>query len=187
EQLAALRAIPGLTVLRPGDPEETVEAWKIAVENQSGPTALVLTRQKVTTYSKADPDWCRSMRKGAYLVKDCDGTPDVVLLATGSEIGMALEAAGKSGKRVRVISIADLNTFLNQDPGDREADTGEREALIPSGSRVVVVEAGISAGWGTLVNDQKDLFTINRFGESGPGNDVAAHLGFTVERLVKTL
>jgi transketolase len=187
EQLAALRAIPGLTVLRPGDPEETVEAWKIAVENQSGPTALVLTRQKVTTYSKADPDWSRSMRKGAYLVKDCDGTPDVVLLATGSEIGMALEAAGKSGKRVRVISIADLNTFLNQDTGDREADNGEREALIPSGSRVVVVEAGISAGWGTLVNNQKDLFTINRFGESGPGEDVAAHLGFTVERLVKTL
>ncbi|MGC9311172.1 MAG: transketolase [Sediminispirochaetaceae bacterium] len=194
EQLAALRAIPALTVLRPGDPEETVEAWKIAVENKAGPTALVLTRQKVTTYPKADPDWSRSMRKGAYLVKDCDGTPDVVLLATGSEIGMALEAAGKSGKRVRVISIADLNTFLNQDTGEREADngereadTGEREALIPSGSRVVVVEAGISAGWGTLVTDQKDLFTINRFGESGPGEDVAAQLGFTVERLVKTL
>lgn len=180
EQLAALRAIPGLTVLRPGDPEETIEAWKIALENQAGPTALVLTRQKVTTYSKANPDWSRSMRKGAYLVKDCDGTPDVVILATGSEIGMALEAAGKSGKRVRVISIADLNTFLNQ-------GTCKREALIPSGSRVVVVEAGISAGWGTLVSDQKDLFTINRFGESGPGEDVAAHLGFTVERLVKTL
>jgi len=180
EHLSALRSIPGLTVLRPGDPEETVEAWKIAMENQTGPTALVLTRQNVTTYSKADQNWNRSMRKGAYLVKDCKGTPETVLLATGSEIGMALEAAEKSGKRVRVISIADLNTFLNQ-------DTGEREALIPSGSRVVVVEAGISAGWGTLVRDQKDLFTINRFGESGPGNDVAAQLGFTVERLVEII
>ncbi len=189
EQLSALRAIPGLTVLRPADPQETVEAWKMALENNSGPTALVLTRQKLTTFEKADKNWPAAMRKGAYIVKDTDaqasassgsaaGSPDVVILATGSEVGMAIKAAELSTKKVRVVSVSDLRTLECM-------DAAEREKLLPASSRVVVAEAGVSNGWGVYVTSADDMFTINRFGESGPGNDVAAHLGFTAENLAK--
>ncbi len=202
EQLASLRAIPGLTVLRPADAQETVEAWKMALENRQGPTALVLTRQKLTTFEKADPSWPESMRKGAYIVKEAAGAgssdgkpnkgqsasspaqtgganpPEVVILATGSEVEMALQAAELSTKRVRVVSVADLQTFNRMDAADRER-------LLPASSRVVVAEAGVSSGWGLYVTSAEDLFTINRFGESGPGNEVAAHLSFTAEALAK--
>lgn len=180
EQLASLRIIPGLTVLRPGDPEETVEAWKIALKNQDGPTAIILTRQKLTTYTKADPNWKESMKKGGYIVKDSDSTPEIVILATGSEVGMALKAAEMTKKTVRIISIADLNTFLHTDPEFAQS-------LIPETSHVIVAEAGVSSGWGVLVKSQDDLFTINRFGESGPGNEVAKHLDFTAEKLAEKL
>jgi len=176
EHTAALRAIPGLTVLRPGDPQETVEAWKMAMEHTGGPTALILTRQKLATYEKADPEWPEGMRKGAYIVKDSEGSPDVVVLATGSEVEMALKAAAASGKKTRVVSVADLHTFDGMDRADREK-------LLPPSSRVIVAEAGSSSGWGIYVADHGDLFTINRFGESGPGTEVAAHLGYTAEKL----
>jgi len=182
EQLASLRTIPGLKVLRPADPQETVEAWKMALEYTDGPTALVLTRQKLSTFEKADTQWRASMRTGAYIVKEADGgaetSPEVVILATGSEVGMALKAAELSSKSVRVVSVADLHAFDTMDPA-------ERERLLPASSRVVVSEAGVSSGWGLYVTSRNDLFTINRFGESGPGNEVAAHLGFTAENLAK--
>jgi transketolase len=179
EQLASLRTIPGLKVLRPADPQETVEAWKMALEYTDGPTALVLTRQKLSTFERADAQWRASMRTGAYSVNEAAGTsPEVVILATGSEVGMALKAAELSSKSVRVVSVADLHAFDTMDPA-------EREQLLPASSRVVVAEAGVSSGWGLYVTSRSDLFTINRFGESGPGNDVAAHLGFTAENLAK--
>jgi len=198
EQLASLRAIPGLTVLRPADAQETVEAWKMAMENREGPTALILTRQKLTTFEKADPKWPESMRKGAYIVKEADGAgnagsetgsgagsesgaakpPEVVILSTGSEVEMALKAAELSSKRIRVVSVSDLRTLNCMDPA-------ERERILPASSRVVVAEAGVSSGWGLYVTSAKDLFTINRFGESGVGSEVAAHLEFTAEQLAK--
>ena len=198
EQLASLRAIPGLTVLRPADAQETVEAWKMAMENREGPTALILTRQKLTTFEKADPKWPESMRKGAYIVKEADGAgnagsetgsgagsesgaakpPEVVILSTGSEVEMALKAAELSSKRIRVVSVSDLRTLNCMDPA-------ERERILPASSRVVVAEAGVSSGWGLYVTSAKDLFTINRFGESGAGSEVAAHLEFTAEQLAK--
>ncbi|MCF7914843.1 MAG: transketolase [Spirochaetaceae bacterium] len=185
EQLASLRTIPGLKVLRPADPQETVEAWKMALEHTDGPTALVLTRQKLSTFEKADARWRASMRTGAYIVKEAKGakdaegsSPEVVILATGSEVGMALKAAELSSKNVRVVSVTDLHAFDTMDPA-------EREKLLPASSRVVVAEAGVSSGWGLYVTSRSDLFTINRFGESGPGNEVAAHIGFTAENLAK--
>lgn len=183
EQLASLRAIPGLTVLRPADAQETVEAWKMALETSTGPTALVLTRQKLTTFPKADPAWPESMRKGAYIVKEADGAgngnpPKVVILATGSEVELALKAAELSSRRIRVVSVSDLRTFACM-------DAAERERLLPASSRIVVAEAGVSSGWGLYVTSAADLFTINRFGESGPGNEVAAHLEFTADMLAK--
>lgn len=176
EQTAALRAIPGLTVLRPADAQEAVEAWKMAVEHSAGPTALVLTRQKLPVFEKSDSDWAANMRKGAYIVKDCDGVPDTVILATGSEVSMALEAAEQSSKKVRVVSVFDLKTF------QRLAKT-ERDRLIPPESRVIVAEAGSDQGWGLNVARQHDLFTLGRFGESGPGKAVAEDLGFTAAKL----
>ncbi|MFO7729911.1 MAG: transketolase, partial [Spirochaetia bacterium] len=179
EQLAALRTIPGLKVLRPADPQETVEAWKMAFEYTDGPTALVLTRQKLSTFEKADAQWRDSMRTGAYIVKEAKGSsPEVIILATGSEVGMALKAADLSSKRVRVVSVTDRHAFETMNPA-------EREQLLPASSRVVVAEAGVSSGWGVYVTTRSDLFTINRFGESGPGNEVAAQLGFTAENLAK--
>lgn len=180
EQLAALRIIPGMKVLRPADPEETVEAWRMALENQDGPTALILTRQNLTTFPKADPDWKSNMRRGAYVVSDTSDTPEIVILATGSEVGMAISAAVRSDKKIRIISVADISTLLNQ-------ENSFREQLIPRTCRVIVIEAGVSSGWGIFVQDQNDLFTINRFGESGPGDEVAEHIGFTVENLVKLI
>ncbi len=176
EHVASIRTIPGMTVLRPGDPQETVEAWKMAIENQSGPTALILSRQKLTTYEKADPNWPAAMRSGAYVVKDTEGTPDTVVLATGSEVGIALKAVELSSKKTRIISVADLHTF-------NEMDRKAREKLIPPSSRVIVAEPGSSSGWGVSASDRRDLSTPTRLAESGPGDEVAAHLGFTPEKL----
>jgi transketolase len=180
EQLAGLRSIPGLTVLRPGDPDETVEAWKIALENTSGPTALVLTRQKVVQYPKADDNWQKAARKGAYIVRDSAGSPETVILATGSEVGMALESAEQIGDSVRVVSVFDRAAL-------EKMSEKEWRRLVPEGSRVAVAEAGSGAGWGLYVDSRKDLFTLDRFGESGPGNEVAAHLGFTAEKLAERI
>ncbi|MFP4180259.1 MAG: transketolase [Spirochaetaceae bacterium] len=178
EHLAGLRSIPGMKVLRPAGPQETVEAWKMAMEHTEGPTCLILTRQKLPTLAKADVHWKESVRSGAYTVVEPEGSPEVVILATGSEVSLAVEAAKKSSKQVRVVSVMDKGAF------DRMSRK-EMEQLIPSGVRTVVAEAGVSGDWGLYVDNKEDLFTINRFGESGAGAEVAAHLGYTAEALAK--
>ncbi len=178
EHLAGLRSIPGMKVLRPAGPQETVEAWKMAMEHTEGPTCLILTRQKLPTLAKADVHWKESVRSGAYTVVEPEGSPEVVILATGSEVSLAVEAAKKSSKQVRVVSVMDKGAF---DGMSRK----EMEQLIPSGVRTIVAEAGVSGDWGLYVDNKEDLFTINRFGESGAGAEVAAHLGYTAEALAK--
>ncbi len=180
EHMASLRIIPNLQVLRPADGEETNVAWQMAAEKSNQPTAIALSRQDLKVFAKADPDWKANMRKGAYVVKDCAGTPDVVIAATGSEVNMALAAAEDSSKKVRVVSIADLNTFLSQ-------DKAFRESVIPSGVRVITAEAGISYGWDKLASSSDDVFCIDRFGECGPASKVAEHLGFTAAGLKKVI
>ncbi len=176
EHMASMRIIPNLQVLRPADGEETNVAWQMAAETTDKPTALALTRQNLTVFEKADPNWKTNMRKGAYVVKDCDGKPDVVVAATGSEVNLALNAAEGSSKKIRIVSIADLNTFLSQ-------DNTFRESIIPSGVRVVTAEAGVSYGWEKLATSSDDIFSIDRFGESGPATKVAEHLGFAASDL----
>lgn len=178
EHLASLRAIPGLRVLRPADAEETNEAWLMALEHQ-GPTVLVLTRQGLPTLEKADAGWPRSMRSGAYLVRDAND-PEVVAIATGSEVSLALAAAEKSGRRVRVVSVPSVELFL-------ASDAAYREKLLLAGVPVVSAEAGIAQGWSDLTGSRDRVFSIDRFGESGPGDEVAAHLGFTVDRLAELI
>jgi len=178
EHLASLRAIPGLRVLRPADAEETNEAWLMALEHQ-GPTILVLTRQGLPTLDKADADWRRSMRSGAYLVRDV-ADPEAVVLATGSEVSLALAAAEKSGRPVRIVSVPSVELFL-------ASDAAYREKLLPAGVPVISAEAGIAQGWSDLTGSRDRVFSIDRFGESGPGKEVAAHLGFTADRLAELI
>ncbi len=176
EQIESLRVIPNLRVLRPGDPQETVVGWQMAMERTDGPTAMAFTRQNLRTYEKADPDWKKSMRKGAYLVKDCAGKPDVVVLATGSEVNLALDALAHTTKKVRVVSVPSRELFEAQ-------GKAFRDKLIPAGCRVVAAECGVSTGWMGYVASREDVLAIDVFGESGNYKDVAKKFGFTPENL----
>lgn len=180
EQLSSLRAIPGVQVLRPGDAEETVAAWHIAMESKDHPVVLALTRQNVPVYEKEDKNWKETIKKGAYVVKNGGENPDVTVVATGSEVNMALDAAKKvSGKTVRVVSILDKNLF--------ESDEKFMNEILGGAKRVIVAEAGCRCGWEGIATDRKDLFTIDRFGESGPGKNVAQALGFTADKLAELI
>lgn len=176
EQLAALRAIPNVLVLRPADAEETDAAWAWALERRDGPTVLALSRQNLPVLPKSDPDWRETMRTGAYVVKNTSDEPDVVILATGSEVELALAAASLvPDKSVRVVSVLSRETFLAQ-------PEPLRSAMVPPKARVIGCEAGRSTGWEILT----DAFLgIERFGESGPGAKVAAHLGLKAEALAE--
>lgn len=184
EQIAALRLIPGLQLFRPGDAEECNLAWQLAMERSDGPVALALTRQNLEVYRKADPDWKNTARGGAYIVQDCEGTPDIILAASGSEVGMALKAAEMAGSdklRIRVVSILCRERFLQQ-------DQEYRSKILPQESRVITVEAGSRLGWESLCcPDSKDHFSIDRYGLSGKAGDVGSALGFTAEQLAERL
>jgi transketolase len=181
EHLAALRAIPNLFVLRPGDAEETELAWRIAYERHDGPTALALTRQGIAVYPKADPAWRMTIRKGAYVAKDCDGAPDVVIIATGSEVSAAIAAAAElTDRKVRVVSMLSRELFLKQ-PADF------RFNLVPPAARKVVFEAGVSFGWKGPFDDSVVTVSIDRFGESGQYKKIAEHLGITAAALVRRI
>lgn len=180
EQLSSLRAIPGVQVLRPGDAEETVAAWHIAMESKDHPVVLALTRQNVPVYEKEDKNWKETIKKGAYVVKNGGENPDVTVVATGSEVNMALDAAKKvSGKTVRVVSILDKNLF--------ESDEKFMNESLGGAKRVIVAEAGCRCGWEGIATSRRDLFTIDRFGESGPGKNVAQALGFTADKLAELI
>ncbi len=176
EQVESLRIIPNCRVLRPGDPQETVVGWQMAMERTNGPTAMAFTRQNLRTYEKADPDWKKNMRKGAYLVKDCAGKPDVTVLATGSEVTLALDSLAHTSKKVRVVSVPSRELFEAQ-------DQKYRDSLIPSGCRVVVAECGVSTGWRGYVKSNSDILAVDVFGESGNYKEVAKKFGFTPENL----
>lgn len=185
EHLTSLRIIPNMCVLRPGDPQETVVAWQMAMERLDGPTALVFSRQPLKVYTKADRNWRLSMRSGAYVVRDFGEAPRrVCLVATGSEVGMALEAAdlverNNSGITVRVVSMPSRELFLAE-PEE------QREELLGTPAAVFVAEAGVGTGWEAVTGGRRDrLFTIDRFGASGRPQEVADFLGFTAEELAR--
>jgi transketolase len=181
EHLAALRAIPNLLLLRPGDSEETEMAWRIAVERLGGPSALALTRQGIAVYPKADAQWRSTIRKGAYVAKDCEGAPDVVIIATGSEVSVALQAAAAlTDRKVRVVSMISRALFDAQ-PMDFQ------RTLVPATAKKVVFEAGVSFGWKGIADDSTLVVGIDRFGESGPYQKIAEHLGITAASLEKRI
>jgi transketolase len=181
EHLAALRAIPNLRVLRPGDPEETNEAWRRACERTDGPTALILSRQALPTLKKRDAAWKSSFDRGAYVVRDCAGAPEIVVVATGSEVHLAVSAAEDlPGRRIRVVSMPCREDFLRQ-------DRTWRESLIPPSARKLVIEAGSDLGWAGPFDDSVATVTISTFGESGPADKLAEHFGFTRKAVAERL
>ena len=182
ETLASLRAIPNVLVLRPADAEETFIAWKIALLQKDRPSCLLLSRQNLPHLDKADAEWQNTILHGAYIVKDCAGTPDITIVATGSEVSLACEAAQQlSTKKIRVVSMLSKELFEAQPASFREGILGSASV------RVVVVEAGVKQGWEGYTRSDTDIFSIERFGESGPAKKVAEYLSFTVEKLVQRL
>jgi len=184
ETISSLRGIPNVWVLRPADAEETSYAWKMALARKDGPVCLALTRQNITVFPKDDPDWKHTIECGAYIVRKGSDSPDVTVLATGSEVSLALAAADLvSGKKIRVVSVVSKELFESQSEVIRNAIVGGSKNSV----RIVTAEAGIRMGWEGWTRDASDNFSIERFGESGPANKVAEHLGFTAEALAAVL
>lgn len=181
EHLAALRAIPNVQVLRPADAEETEAAWRMALERTDGPTVLALSRQNLAVFAKHDARWRETIRRGAYVARECAGAPDTVIVATGSEVGVALAAADLLADRaVRVVSMISRERFLAQ-------DRAFRESLIAPGARRVVVEAGTSFGWASPFDDGTLVVSIDRFGESAPWQKLAERFGITAAALAERI
>jgi transketolase len=174
EQLAALRAIPNMVTIRPADANEVREAWKVAIARRNGPTALALTRQAVPTF---EPSNFPTVEKGAYVLKDF-GTPEIILMASGSEVGLIMEAAQKlhdEGQGVRVVSFPSWELFEKQ-------DEAYKESVLPKNIQArLAVEAGASLGWERYA---KSTLCIDHYGASAPYKVIFEKFGFTVENVV---
>ena len=182
EQLIGLRTVPNMTVIRPADANETAQAWRVAIEHRVGPVAIVLTRQGIPIIDQKKYGSARNLEKGAYILSDSEGTPDIILIATGSEVQLILEAQTelkKNNIQARVVSMPSWNLFDKQ-------DVAYRETVLPKGIRKrLAVEAGSPVGWMKYTTDDGDVIGIEKFGESAPGEVVMKEYGFTVENVVK--
>jgi len=188
EHLAALRAIPNLAVIRPCDAAETREAWRAALLRDNGPTSFALSRQKVMVIDRKKFASASGLHKGAYVLaeaadrKDNPAEPQLIIIATGSEIGLAMEARerlNKSGTPTRVVSMPCWEFFDAQSAGYKAS------VLPPQVKARLAIEAGVSLGWSKYVGDSGDTLTVDRFGASAPAEDVFRDYGFTVENVVK--
>jgi transketolase len=183
EHLAALRAIPHLTVIRPADANETAQAWGLAVKRSDGPTALVLTRQAVPTLDRTRFASAEGMRRGAYILADLGGPPDVILMASGSEVEIIVAAGEKlaqEGVRVRLVSFPSWELFEGMPESYRE------EVLPPTCPRRLAVEAGVRQGWERWLGDQGVFIGLDRFGESAPYQEIYRDRGLTADHVVET-
>ena len=184
EHYAALRAIPNLWVIRPADANETTMAWKVALERSEGPVAILLTRQDVPVLDRTEVAAASGLERGAYVLWDGpgeNGTPDIILLATGSEVALALDAArvlGEDGVASRVVSMPCWELFELQSEDYRD------EVLPPGVEARLAIETGVTLGWHRWVGDRGDVFGIDRFGASAPGATVLEKFGFTPQNLV---
>jgi transketolase len=180
EHLAALRAIPGAIDLRPADANETMEAWKIALRTDDAPVALMLTRQRVPTIDRERCAPAAGVARGAYVLADCDGAPDIILIASGSEVQLALAAHVRllaDGVRSRVVNLASWALFERQ-------DAAYREAVLPAACRRrLAVEAAASFGWERWTGLDGATVTLDRFGASAPGDVLFQEFGFTSDNV----
>jgi transketolase len=182
EQLAALRAMPGLSIIRPADGNETAAAWKLAVESTNKPTALILTRQDLPTLKGTDTNAYEGVSKGAYVVSPADKeTPDALILATGSEVSLAVEAQkalASEGVQVSVISMPSWDRFEQQ-------SQDYKDSVLPrSVKKRLGIEMGASFGWHKYTGDEGDVLAIDQFGASAPGEKIMEEYGFSVDNVV---
>ncbi|WP_415362792.1 Transketolase [Mammaliicoccus lentus] len=184
EQLSGLRAIPNLNVIRPADGNETRVAWKIALESKSTPTALVLTRQNLTALDVKEAEVEEGVRKGGYIVYRSEIEPEYLLLASGSEVSLAVDAAKDieaQGKGVQVVSLPNWHAFDQQDPEYKAT------VLPPTLRKRVAIEMASSLGWHKYVGIEGKVISIDRFGASAPGDLVVEKYGFTKENVLNTV
>jgi len=181
EQTATLRMIPRMSVWRPCDAVESAVAWKLAIERGQGPSALIFSRQNLAHMTRT-ADQLAAIERGAYALLECDGTPDAIIIATGSEIGLAMDAAKElSGKRIRVVSMPSTDVFDAQ-------DDAYKESVLPAAVTArVAVEAGVTDYWRKYVGLDGRVIGIDTFGESAPAPEVYKHFGITVENVVKAV
>jgi transketolase len=181
EHLASLRAIPGLVVIRPADANETTYAWKAALEHTGSPVAIVLTRQGLKIIDRNKYASAEGLDKGAYIIKDSEGKPDVILIATGSEVSMTLEASElleSDGIKTRVVSMPSWELFEMQ-------DDNYKEKVLPEDVKArLSVEAGVKQGWEKYVGDAGDSISIEKYGASAPLNVIFEKYGFSAENIV---
>ena len=179
EHTASLRLIPNMSLWRPCDAVETAVAWRCAIERTDGPTSLALSRQNLPHQAR-DAVQISNIAKGGYVLLDCEGAPDAIIIATGSEIALAMDAAAalrEKGRQIRVVSMPSTDVFDAQDEAYRDA------VLPPSITARVAVEAGVTAGWLKYVGLDGAVVGIDRFGESAPADEAFKYFGFTVDNV----
>ncbi len=183
EQTATLRLIPNMSVWRPCDAVESAVAWKAAIERKDGPSCLLFSRQGLPHQTRVK-EQISAIERGAYTLLDCDGSPDAILIATGSEVSLAVEAAEEltgKGKKIRVVSMPCAEIFNTQ-------DDSYRESVLPSNVRArVAVEAGVTDYWHKYVGLEGRVIGIDTFGESAPAGDLFKYFGITTENVVKAV
>jgi transketolase len=183
EHVASLRLIPHMDLWRPCDAVETATAWGAAIENRDGPTCLIFTRQSLAHEARS-PEQFAAIKRGGYVLIDSDGPPEVIVIATGSEVGIAAEAvrtAAGQGKKIRLVSMPSSTTF------DRQDDAYKQSVLPPSVTRRVAVEAGATGSWWHYVGLQGQVIGIDHFGASAPAKDLFKAYGFTAERVTAAI
>jgi transketolase len=178
EQIPTLRMIPNMSVWRPCDAVESAVSWKLAIERRTGPSCLIFSRQNLAHMSRT-PEQLAAIARGGYVLRDCAGTPDAIIIATGSEVELAMKAAeAMSDKAIRVVSMPSTDTFDAQ-------DAAYRESVLPKAVTArVAVEAAVTDGWWKYVGHQGAILGVDRFGESAPAGPLFKEFGFTVENLV---
>ncbi|RKZ48584.1 MAG: transketolase, partial [Gammaproteobacteria bacterium] len=183
EQAATLRLIPNMTVWRPCDAVESAVAWQMAIEKATGPSSLLFSRQKLAHMPRS-AEQIENISKGAYVLLDCEGEPEVIVIATGSEVEMATGTANKlnaAGQKVRVVSMPATDLFDDQEQSYRDS------VLPPACRQRISVEAGVTDYWRKYVGLDGKVLGVDNFGESAPASDVFEYFGLTAEKLEATI
>jgi len=182
EQLIGLRSVPNMTVIRPADANETVQAWAVAIKHTDGPVAMALTRQKIPVINQDKYAKAENLKYGAYILSDCEGDPDIILIATGSEVQLILgaqEQLKQNGTKARVVSMPSWELF------DKQSEQYRKKIFPKNIRKRLAVEAGSTIGWLKYVTEDGDVIGIDRYGESAPGKEVMKEYGFTVDNVLK--
>ena len=180
EQIATMRVIPNFQTWRACDAIESAVSWKVAMQRSDAPTALIFSRQNLTPMERSN-EQILDIEKGGYVLKDCGGSPDIILIASGSEVSLAVDSAKEmTDKKIRVVSMPSTNAFDEQDQDYKDS------VLIP-GIKRVAIEAGVAESWYKYVGIDGGIVAMSSYGESAPAGDLFKHFGFTVENVVDTI